>query len=278
MLRSLWLFCWLAVNLMLGAASGQEPASETGQASAEFEKKIRPLLATYCQSCHGHEEPQGKLDLTVFATVERVAEGHAAWQAMLERLEAREMPPEDAKKQPTDSERATLVAWIREFQAEQAKRHAGDPGVVPARRLNSAEYDYTIRDLIGFDITPAKQFPVDPANEAGFDNSSQSLAMSPGLAKKYMEAARLVAEHLVLKPKGFDFAPHTAMTDTDRDKYCVNRIIDFYQRQPTDLADYFLAAWRFRQDMRSSFTSRKKTAKRIPIFGPRSAASPTVCA
>ena len=36
------------------------------------------------------------------------------------------------------------------------------------------------------------------------------------------------------------------MTDTDRDKYCVNRIIDFYKRQPIDYADYFLAAWRYR--------------------------------
>jgi len=33
------------------------------------------------------------------------------------------------------------------------------------------------------------------------------------------------------------------VTDTDRDKYCVNRIVDFYKRQPTDLADYFQAAW-----------------------------------
>ncbi|MBW8883194.1 MAG: DUF1592 domain-containing protein, partial [Planctomycetia bacterium] len=49
-----------------------------------------------------------------------------------------------------------------------------------------------------------------------------------------------------LKPRGFDFAPHPVMTDTDRDKYCVNRIIDFYHRQPTDLASYFLAAWRFK--------------------------------
>src|SRR5207247_1857668 len=29
-------------------------------------------------------------------------------------------------------------------------------------------------------------------------------------------------------------------------KYCVNRIIGFYQRQPTDLAAYFLAAWRLK--------------------------------
>ena len=35
------------------------------------------------------------------------------------------------------------------------------------------------------------------------------------------------------------------MTDTDRDKYCVQRIMDFYARHRVDYADYFLAAWRF---------------------------------
>ena len=69
--------------------------------------------------------------------------------------------------------------------------------------------------------------------------------MSPALVKKYLEAARRVADHLVLKPDGFAFAPHPMLADTDRDKYCVNRIIDFYRRQKTDYADYFLAAWRF---------------------------------
>ena len=41
-------------------------------------------------------------------------------------------------------------------------------------------------------------------------------------------AARLVADHLVLKPRGFAFAPHPVVADTDRDKYCVRRVIDFY--------------------------------------------------
>ena len=36
------------------------------------------------------------------------------------------------------------------------------------------------------------------------------------------------------------------VTDTDRDKYGVKRIVDFYKRQPLDYADYFLAAWRYR--------------------------------
>jgi hypothetical protein len=112
---------------------------------------------------------------------------------------------------------------------------------------SSAELDYTIRDLTGVDIRPAREFPVDPANEAGFDNSGESLAMSPALLKKYLAAARLVADHVILKPQGFVFAPHPVVTDTDRDKYCVQRIIDFYQRHKVDYAGYFLAAWKYGQ-------------------------------
>lgn len=244
-LRVFCLFAVAALFALIASRHGRAAEPATPDLAAIYSDKIQPLVATHCHSCHGRKEPQGKLDLTLFANADRVADAYEAWQAVLERIEAREMPPDDAKRRLSDADRQALIGWIRAFHADQAKRNAGDPGVVPVRRLNAAEYNYTIRDLVGFDIQPAKQFPIDPANEAGFDNSSQSLTMSPGLAKKFVEAARHVAEHLVLKPKGFDFAPHPAMTDTDRDKYCVNRIIDFYQRQPTDLADYFLAAWKY---------------------------------
>jgi hypothetical protein len=70
--------------------------------------------------------------------------------------------------------------------------------------------------------------------------------MSPALLQKYLAAARHVADHVVLLPDGIRFAPHPAVTDTDRDKYCVHRIIDFYRRHEVDLADYLLAAWRYR--------------------------------
>src|SRR6185437_4576736 len=112
--------------------------------------------------------------------------------------------------------------------------------------LSNAEFDYTIRDLTGVDIRPTREFPVDPANEAGFDNSGESLAMSPALLKKYLAAARRIADHVVLKPEGFVFAPHPVVTDTDRDKYCVHRIIDFYEHHKVDVADYFFAAWKYR--------------------------------
>ena len=69
-----------------------------------------------------------------------------------------------------------------------AAKNAGDPGPVVARRLSNAEYDNSIRDLTGVDIRPTRNFPVDPANEAGFDNSGESLTMSPALVKKYVDA------------------------------------------------------------------------------------------
>ena len=100
--------------------------------------------------------------------------------------------------------------------------------------------------MTGVDIRPTKEFPVDPANQAGFDNSGESLAMSPALVAKYLDAARLVGQHILFLPGGFTFAPYPVVTDQDRDKYAVNRIVDFYKRQPLDYADYFHAAWRYR--------------------------------
>ena len=213
-----------------------------------FAEVVGPFLKANCLDCHGERKQEAKLDLSRYASVAAVVKDHRVWETILERLEAEEMPPAKAPRQPRPDERRTVIEWIRELRADEARRNAGDPGPVPARRLSNAEFDYTIRDLTGVDIRPAREFPVDPANEAGFDNSGESLVMSPALLKKYLGAARLIADYVVLKPAGFVFAPHPVVTDTDRDKYCVQRIIDFYQRHPVDYADYadyFLAAWRF---------------------------------
>src|SRR6185437_998604 len=113
-------------------------------------------------------------------------------------------------------------------------------------RLSNAEYNYTIRDLTGVDMRPTREFPIDPSNPAGFDNSGESLATSPALLKKYLQAAHEVADHMVLTPDGIGFAPYPMLVETDRDKYSIQRIVAFYERQPTDFADYFEAAWRFK--------------------------------
>jgi hypothetical protein len=222
------------------AARADEPSLER-----RFTDVVKPFLSQYCVGCHGERKKEAKLDLSGYSTVAEVVKAQRVWELVAERLEAEEMPPEEAKRHPKPHERRAVIEWVSELREREARRNAGDPGPVLAHRLSNAEFDYTIRDLTGVDIRPTREFPVDPANEAGFDNSGESLAMSPALVKKYLAAARWVADHLVLMPDGFRFAPHPAVADTDRDKFCVRRIIEFYQRHPVDYADYFLAAWRF---------------------------------
>jgi hypothetical protein len=214
----------------------------TDDLERRFASDVRPFIESYCAGCHGGASPAAQFDLRSTTTVDDVRRDQARWGLVLDKLEANQMPPAQAR-QPSPESRQLAVAWLDEFRQTEARTNAGDPGVVLARRLSNAEYNYTIRDLTGVDIRPAREFPVDPANPAGFDNSGESLAMSPALLTKYLQAAQEVANHLVLKPSGFAFAPHPMLVETDRDKYCVNQIIEFYRAKSVDLADYFEAAW-----------------------------------
>jgi hypothetical protein len=189
--------------------------------------------------------PAAQFDLKSYTSVDRVAADFPRWALLMQRLEAKEMPP---KPMPRPPEEATqqVIAWIKALRMAEIKKSARDPGPILARRMSNAEYNYTIRDLTSQDMQITKQFPVDPANLAGFDNSGESLTMSPALLNKYLQAARDVADHLVLTPDGVAFSSHPMLVETDRDKYAIQRILQFYSQQPTNYADYFEAAWRYR--------------------------------
>ncbi len=223
----------------------QAATATPAQLDRQFTQTIKPFLASYCVGCHSGTTPAAQFDVTKFDSMSSVAKDIGHWNAVANRVAAGEMPPKTVK-QPSPEAKNLVVAWIDGARKAEARRNAGDPGTVLPRRLNNAEYDYTIRDLTGVDIHPAREFPVDPANTAGFDNSGESLTMSSALMKKYLLAAREVADHAALKPDGFDFAANPMLVETDREKYTILRIVDFYKSQPTDYADYFQAAWRYK--------------------------------
>jgi mono/diheme cytochrome c family protein len=226
-------------------ALGQDPEPTADDLKQRFVSKVQPFVTQYCTGCHGEEMPAAQLRLDLYPDLDSLARHPQTWRTVLERLEAGDMPPAEAERQPTEEQSRGVAGWIREWRRFESQRNAGDPGPVPARRLSNAELDATIRDLTGFELRPSREFPIDPANEAGFDNSGESLRMSPALFRKYLDAMRGVADHVVLAPDGLRFAPHPVATDTDRDKFCVQRIVAFYRRQPVDLRDYFVAAWRY---------------------------------
>ncbi len=221
-----------------------------------FAQTVRPFFTSYCVGCHGGVTPAAQFDLRSYSTMAAVIRDSAHWNLVLEKLTAKEMPPTQATQPPADV-RQEVIDWVQALRVSEARKNAGDPGPVLARRLSNAEYNYTIRDLTGVDIRPTREFPVDPANTAGFDNSGESLSMSPALLNKQLQAAREVADHMVLTSDGFVFAPYPMLVETDREKFAIKRIVDFYERQPTGYADYFQAAWRFKY--RSVFGNRNTT-------------------
>lgn len=234
-----------AVLAMAALPAPGAPGASARTLDRQFEQTVRPFVAKYCIGCHSGATPAAQFDLKSYTTMEMVTQDYPRWALVLEKLTAQEMPPKPVPPPPAEK-RQEVIAWIQAVRAEELRKNAGDPGLVLPRRLSNAEYNYTIRDLTGQDIQPAREFPVDPANPAGFDNSGESLTMSPALLNKYLQAARGVADHAVLTPDGIDFAPYPMLVETDRDKYTIQRIVNFYHRQPTDFADYFQAAWRFK--------------------------------
>ncbi|MEO5822816.1 MAG: DUF1592 domain-containing protein [Vicinamibacteraceae bacterium] len=252
-----------------------------------FDTVVAPFVKTYCLECHSGEKPEAELDLSTLTSMTAAA-NEPRWGLILEMLESGEMPADDAKEQPAPHTRAQAVAWFKDLRTYEVARNAGDPGVVLARRLNNAEYNYTIRDLTGVDLQPSREFPADPSNPAGFDNSGESLTMSPSLLKKYLAASRDIANHAYLNADGIRFAPHSMLADVDADKLFVHRIIDFYHQQNTSYAAYFAAAWRHkhraalgrpRATLADTATDAKVSAKYLATLwdvleGPRETVGP----
>jgi len=72
-----------------------------------------------------------------------------------------------------------------------------DPGRVTIRRLNRAEYDNTVRDLLGTAQTPGvTTFPSD-APALGFDNNGDLQTLSPVQVSLYQQAAESLAAEVM---------------------------------------------------------------------------------
>ncbi|MBX7101500.1 MAG: DUF1592 domain-containing protein [Myxococcaceae bacterium] len=63
----------------------------------------------------------------------------------------------------------------------------------PLHRLNRAEYDNTVRDLLGTSLRPARAFPPDTF-VGGFDNAADALTLPASLFALYAESAKALAE------------------------------------------------------------------------------------
>ena len=219
----------VSLLLLLASLPGQleaRPRSDHFAGLAdEYLKQTRPLIQEFCLDCHSTEKKTGELDLERFASLVDVRQATQNWLKVAEMLDNGEMPPKYSA-QLTPDQRKQLRSWVQRYLDAEALANAGDPGLVVLRRLNNAEYTHTIRDLTGVALDPVREFPTDSAAGEGFTNTGNSLAMSPGLLKKYLDAAKGIAQHAVLLPDGFRFSAHPTRRDwTDE---ILDQIREFY--------------------------------------------------
>ena len=196
--------CLLAIGL--SAVTFQTPsvhAQDARKATApSFATHAGPFLTKYCIGCHSGAKPKADLNLKAFSDEASVVRARKLWVRLKDYVESGEMPPEDEETQPSQEEVEKFLGWIDTTLSKVDCTSQADPGRVTIRRLNRAEYNNTIRDLVGIDFQPADDFPSDDVGY-GFDNIGDVLTLPPILFEKYLEAAEKIAEQaIVAGPSG----------------------------------------------------------------------------
>ena len=166
--------------------------------SPSFEKQVRPIVLENCISCHNPQMKKGDLDLTKFQTGKNALDDEAVWQGVAMKLRANEMPPKRAPRKLSDEEKKTVLAWVAahvESGADDCGKIATDRnsryyrGYVMSRRLTRAEYNNSVRDLLGIDLHLEDLLPADGAGGEGFDTNGNALFTSAISLEKYLQAA-----------------------------------------------------------------------------------------
>ena len=169
------------------------------------------FLTRFCFDCHNSDQAEAGVNLQELSERNSVAVDFQTWQKVASQIESRSMPP-DKSDQPTSDRRATAVTDIRSGIRNAAKRHAGDPGPVVMRRLTSAEYAYTMRDLTGLDLNLSDGFVSDAVGGTGFTNTGIAQFMQDSTLERYLEAARMLADRAVIGAGPLTFHPDPRQT------------------------------------------------------------------
>src|SRR6185312_2378180 len=219
--------------------------------------RLRPLVQEYCLGCHDADEPEAGLDLAAMTDQPEFGRRFKDWEKVVRVLRERKMPPED-EPQPNRRHREQAVRDIEEGLRRFIEEHQGDPGPVAIRRLTSAEYGYTLRDLTGLDLRVADDFVGDAVAGEGFTNAGDAQFMQDSTLERYLQAAKAVADHAVIGAGPLAFFADPGKTG--RELSAIARIQAIYREhgfrtaagegaEPFGLDLYpraMLVAWRFR--------------------------------
>ena len=163
------------------------------------------FVTTYCLDCHSADYSEGDRAFDTLVANRTGPEAIDAdqfehWQEILDRLNLGDMPPEDAGAHPSDAQRVAMIGVLTRRLGELAD---ADAASVALRRLSHAQYDRTVRSLLGLEellADPTSSFSPNETDE-GFATVGESLVISDFLMSRYLAAADIYLDEAAARAK-----------------------------------------------------------------------------
>jgi hypothetical protein len=154
-------------------------------AAAVSAKELTAVVQRTCVVCHNDQALTGNLSLQSFDVAAADKDAETA-ERMIRKLRAGMMPPPGMPRPAGD----TMLALVQTLEdvVDRAAARNPNPGVRPFQRLNRAEYQQAIKDLLAIDIEAGTWLPLDTKSE-NFDNIADEQAMSATLLNAFLNAA-----------------------------------------------------------------------------------------
>jgi hypothetical protein len=175
------------------AATAPVAAASTEAISNEA---LTEVVRRVCGLCHNDALLTGNLSLQDFDVAEapRVP---ATTEKMIAKLRAGMMPPPGIPRPGGDTMQA-LVETLEKLIDDAARRRP-NPGSRTFQRLNRAEYERSVRDLLGMEVSAGDWLPLD-TKSANFDNIADVQMPSATLLNAYLNAASEISRLAVGDP------------------------------------------------------------------------------
>ncbi|MGH9324972.1 MAG: DUF1592 domain-containing protein [Vicinamibacteria bacterium] len=183
-------------SALIGVAAAVFPSVVERSAASSLDT-ARAVVEESCQLCHNDASLVGNMSLDGF-DVGAPEDDAALAEKMVRKLRAGMMPPPSVPR-PGEEDLLALATEL-ENRLDAAAERNPNPGRRTFQRLNRAEYEASIRDLLSLDIEAGDYLPLD-TKSANFDNIADAQMLSATLLEGYLRAASEVSRLAVGDPE-----------------------------------------------------------------------------
>ncbi len=152
------LLALLLTGSLLITCAADEPSATLPPEKAQASRPVlNKFIEAHCLDCHDTATKESGLVLDGLIAAD-IGKNSEAWEKVVRRLTARQMPPNDATR-PKETEYEAAVSGLEIALDAAAAKHPNPGRTETFRRLNRTEYQNTIRDLLAVEVDVASLLP-----------------------------------------------------------------------------------------------------------------------